>query len=45
VARNQLWDQGGNLIIDEEMPDEVIEPTPEERIDALENALLALMME
>jgi hypothetical protein len=45
MARNQVWDSNGNLILDEEVTDEVKEPTTEERTYALENALLAILME
>jgi hypothetical protein len=45
MARNQVWDGEGNLIEDVEVPDEIKEPTEEERIKSLENALLALLME
>jgi len=43
MARHQVWDQNGNLIIDEEEEDIITEPSPEERIAALEEALLALL--
>jgi hypothetical protein len=45
MARNQLWDSNGNLIVDEEVDDEVQNPTTEDRITSLEDALLALLME
>ena len=45
MARNQVWDSEGNLIVDDEVPDEIAEPTAEERLKSLENALLALLME
>jgi len=45
MAKNQVWDGQGNLIVDDEVPDEIAEPTAEERLKSLENALLALLME
>ena len=45
MARNQVWDGEGNLIVDDEVPDEIAEPTAEERLKSLENVLLALLME
>jgi len=43
VAKNQVWDQSGNLIVDEEVPDEVQTiPTVEELTQIIAELTAAL---